>query len=456
MSEKTKKQQERIEEHYTNHVQPFVRFTGLPDASDSDTTLPKKEPTKIIRYINFSDLSGDTLDLLDSEQRNSHGMQQVLLWLLAHSGHDFTAYKKSTIASRINRRLAFYKHISYAEYASYIQHNPAETDTLFNELLIGVTRFFRDTQAFDALKIKLISLFKSKEDNETIRIWVSACSTGQEAYSIAMLVTECLEKLKMNLKVQIFATDLSASAIEYARQGLYYDNAIADISERRIRKFFVKLDDGYQVAKELRNMITFTRHDLIKDAPFTRLDLLCCRNVMIYFTAELQKKIVPILHYALNNGGLIFTGMAENISGLAELFVPMDEKWKIFERRDNEVKLDVKIAADSKQQKSGSDKNSTELQYSHIKYLQEKFADTQQQFIMATRQMHSLLVEIKLINKKNNTKTALIPNYPTPQELEQLNCNIKSLLDATTKDFLLLNKHLEDLRFEREKIFTTG
>jgi chemotaxis methyl-accepting protein methylase len=461
MSEKTKKQNERIKEHYTNQMQSFVNSAGLIiTPNSSDTTPPEKEPTKIVRYIKFSDLSGDTLDLLDSEQRNTHGMQQVLLWLLAHTGHDFTAYKKSTIASRINRRLAFHKHISHTEYADYLQHNPAETDLLFNELLIGVTRFFRDAHAFDSLKIKLISLFKSKKDKEVIRIWISGCSTGQEAYSIAILVTECLEKLKMNLKVQIFATDLSAVAIEYARQGIYYDNAIVDLSERRIRKFFIKQDDVYQVSKEIRNMITFSRHDLIKDAPFTRLDLLCCRNVMIYFTAELQKKIVPILHYALNNGGLIFTGMAENISGLAELFVPVDEKWKIFERTNHEVTQNLKTVADSKQQKASAGKTSASLQYSHIKYLQEKFADSQQQLIMVTKQMESLLVEIKLINKKPRiltpNTTLNTPNYPTPQELEQLNNNIKGLLDATAKDILLLSKQLEDLRFEREKVFTTG
>jgi hypothetical protein len=271
-----------------------------------------------------------------------------------------------------------------------------------------------------------------------------------------MLVTECIEKLKKNLKVQIFATDLSAIAIEQARKGVYYDNAVADINENRIRKFFVKQDDVYQVTKELRNMITFSRHDLIKDAPFTRLDLLCCRNVMIYFTAELQKKIVLILHYALNNGGLIFTGMAENISGLAELFAPVDEKWKIFERKDNECKPNLKIVTDSKQQKFDVENFSTPTQYNPINYLQEKFADTQQQVIMATKQMESLLVEIKLVTKTHNTKTTLIPNLPTPQELEQLNCTLKGLLDTAASDILLLNKQLEDLRLEKEKISITG
>jgi chemotaxis methyl-accepting protein methylase len=461
MSEKTKKHQERIQEYYANQAQSVVKSAGLIVASNlADITPPGKLPAKIIRYIKFSDLSEATLDLLDTEQRNTHGIQQVLLWLLAQSGHDFTSYKKSTIASRINRRLAFHKHISYTEYADYLQHNPAETDTLFNELLIGVTKFFRDAQAFEALKIKLTGLLKTKKDNEPIRIWVSGCSTGQEAYSIAMLITECLEKLKMNLKVQIFATDLSASAIEYARHGIYYDNAVADLSERRIRKFFIRQDDVYQVTKELRNMITFSRHNLIKDAPFTRLDLLCCRNVMIYFTAELQKKIVPILHYALNTGGLIFTGMAENISGLAELFVPVDEKWKIFERNCNDTPNLNPAAVVVSKQKSGITKAPAQLQYNHIKYLQEKFADTQQQLIMTIKQMQSLLVEINLINKSpqvpNINTTLNIPNYPTPQEIEQLNSNIKGLLDATAKDILLLNKQLEDLRFERKKVFTAG
>ena len=216
---------------------------------------------------------------------------------------------------------------------------------LFNELLIGVTKFFRDAHAFESLREKLFNLLRQKADSEPIRVWVAGCSTGEEAYSIAILIMEYFElsKLKKAPKVQIFATDLDMEAIEHARQGVYYENIVADVSPERLDRFFIKKDDTYLVKKELREMIVFAQHNLIKDAPFTRLDLLSCRNVMIYLTAELQKKIVPIFHYSLNNRGILFMGPAESIGGFSDMFNPIDPKWKIFERKEGSASLNKMI-----------------------------------------------------------------------------------------------------------------
>lgn len=226
-----------------------------------------------------------------------------------------------------------------------MRENPQEIDVLFNELLIGVTKFFRDAHAFESLREKLFNLLRQKADSEPIRVWVAGCSTGEEAYSIAILIMEYFElsKLKKAPKVQIFATDLDMEAIEHARQGVYYENIVADVSPERLDRFFIKKDDTYLVKKELREMIVFAQHNLIKDAPFTRLDLLSCRNVMIYLTAELQKKIVPIFHYSLNNRGILFMGPAESIGGFSDMFNPIDPKWKIFERKEGSASLNKMI-----------------------------------------------------------------------------------------------------------------
>jgi len=256
--------------------------------------------------------------------------------LRSHTGHDFGLYKKSTITRRIDRRVAYHQLPDYLTYVNFLRENPPEIDLLFNELLIGVTKFFRDAPAYQSLKDKLHHLLKNKKVDDPIRVWVAGCSTGEEAYSVAMLLIECLEDLSLKKlpKVQIFATDLDSEAIEHARSGLYHDNIVSDVSDERIKQFFVKKNDLYSVKKELREMIVFAQHNLIKDAPFTRLDLLCCRNVMIYLTSELQKKIIPVFHYSLNPQGILFMGPAETIGGFTDMFAPIDPKWKLFERKD--------------------------------------------------------------------------------------------------------------------------
>ncbi|MFI5159526.1 MAG: chemotaxis protein CheB, partial [Sphingobacteriales bacterium] len=278
--------------------------TGLIDY----VLAPEEMPLKLIQYLNHPTMIEEANDQIKSDTKEANAIQKILMMLRSHTGHDFANYKKNTITRRIDRRLAFHQLPDYGNYINYLRENPHEIDVLFNELLIGVTKFFRDSHAFDSLQQKFYHILRTKTDGEPIRVWVAGCSTGEEAYSIAMIIMEYFyaAKIKKIPKVQIFATDLDIEAIEHARSGVYHENIVADVSMERIERFFIKSDEHFIVKKDLREMIVFAQHNIIKDAPFTRLDLLSCRNVMIYLTAELQKRIIPIFHYSLNYKGMLF------------------------------------------------------------------------------------------------------------------------------------------------------
>lgn len=322
---------------------PTARYNSMPLAAIgtnlADYVLaPEEMPIRLIQYLNHPILSEEADEQTRSEIANANSIEKILMLLRSHTGHDFGLYKKSTITRRIDRRIAFHQLFDYASYVNHLRENPQEIDILFNELLIGVTKFFRDDAAFEVLKPLLLERLASKKSDDPVRVWVAGCSTGEEAYSIAMLIIECLESLsKRKLpKVQIFATDLDTEAIEVGRGGQYHDNIAAYVSPSRLERFFVKKNGCYIVKKELREMIVFAQHNLIKDAPFTRLDLLSCRNVMIYLTTELQRKIIPVFHYSLNPHGIMFMGPAETIGGFTDMFKAVEPKWKIFERKEGE------------------------------------------------------------------------------------------------------------------------
>jgi two-component system CheB/CheR fusion protein len=303
---------------------------------------PESMPAKLIQYLNHPAIKGAELESEFSPNHDNHThLQKILMLLRSHTGHDFTLYKKNTIVRRIERRIAFHQLHDYIDYINYLRENPNEILLLFNELLIGVTKFFRDLEAFDGLQARLYPLMETKKDNDAIRIWIAGCSTGEEAYSIAILLTEFLDTVKSskNIKLQIFATDLDPQAIEHARSASYFANIASEISPERLERFFIKSNEGYVVKKEIREMIVFAQHNLIKDAPFTRLDLLCCRNVLIYLTSELQKKIIPIFHYSLNPHGVLFLGPAESVGSFSDSFNSLDNKWKIFQRKEGASSL---------------------------------------------------------------------------------------------------------------------
>ncbi len=259
------------------------------------------------------------------------GLRYILMQLRTVTGNDFSLYKKSTIMRRIERRMLKNLITRTEVYVNFIQHNPAEVDALFKELLINVTSFFRDSEAFALLKQEVLPLLcADKAVDYVFRVWVAGCATGEEAYSIAMLLCELMEESGRQFKVQIYATDLDGDAIAMARTGLYSANIAQDMSAERLERFFVAEDDHYRVKKEIRQLVVFAVQNVMKDPPFTRLDLLCCRNLMIYLEQELQKRLIPMFHYALKPSGVLFLSPSESIGSHTDLFSPINRKWKLY------------------------------------------------------------------------------------------------------------------------------
>ncbi|HUW28744.1 MAG TPA: chemotaxis protein CheB, partial [Sulfuriferula sp.] len=242
------------------------------------------------------------------------GINRILMRLRSSTGHDFSLYKKSTIGRRIERRMAQHEIADTEVYARYLKEHPAEMQALFRELLINVTSFFRDPEAFDTLRNDILpQLLAGKPEGYVVRVWVPGCASGEEAYSIAILLRELMEETHREFKVQIYATDLDEEAIAVARAGSYPPNIAQDITPERLRRFFIKDDAGFHVKKEIREMVVFAIQSVIKDPPFTKLDLLSCRNLMIYLEPELQNRLIPTFHYSLKQDGVLFLSPSESV-----------------------------------------------------------------------------------------------------------------------------------------------
>ncbi len=261
-------------------------------------------------------------------------MQKILALIRSATGHDFSHYKPGAIARCIEHCLAVHQITALSDYVRYLQKNPAEIDVLFKNLLIGVTRFFRDGEAYDLLKGQALpALLSQKDPDTTVRFWVAGCSTGEEAYSLGMVLSEVMDSLKRQFNVKIFATDIDGAALDIARKGVYPENIDADVSKERLNRFFIKEPGLFKVSEPLRSRVIFSLQNVIKDPPFSRLDLVSCRNLMIYMDSVLQKKIIPLFHYTLNPGGILLLGTSESIGEHRDFFQPINSKWKIFERK---------------------------------------------------------------------------------------------------------------------------
>jgi two-component system CheB/CheR fusion protein len=272
--------------------------------------------------------------------KTEDALKKIFILLRAQTGHDFSQYKSSTILRRVERRMAVHQIERLDGYLRYLRQNPAEVEALFGDLLIGVTSFFRDPAAFAALEEQVVPrLFSGKPAGAPIRIWVPGCSTGEEAYSLAFLLQEQMESLRNTFKVQLFATDIDSRAIAAARVGLYAASIATDVPPERLARFFSQEPDGsgYRIHKAIRDMLVFSDQDVIKDPPFSKLDLISCRNLMIYMGGELQKKLIPLFHYALNPGGVLFLGTSESVGEFSNLFATLDRKAKLY-RRQEEVR----------------------------------------------------------------------------------------------------------------------
>ncbi len=301
--------------------------TGLADY----ILTPAEMPAQLIAYAN--QVFGKRPHIVP---RAEDAMKKIFNLLRIQTGHDFSHYKQNTINRRIERRMAIQNIKSMDEYVRHLEQKSAEVEVLFHDLLIGVTSFFRNPTAFEAFQKKVIqNLFTDKHLDSTIRIWVPGCSTGEEAYSIGILLQEQMEMLKQIFKVQIFATDIDKKAIEKARSGVYPTTISIDISPERLERFFTRDSEGnYRIQKSIRDMMIFSEQDIIKDPPFSRLDLLSCRNVLIYMDRELQKKLIPLFHYSLNPRGFLFLGPSETVGELESLFDTLDRKSKLYRKKD--------------------------------------------------------------------------------------------------------------------------
>ncbi|WP_397384270.1 chemotaxis protein CheB [Prosthecobacter sp.] len=317
-----------------------AKFDAMPrsviDAGLADIVATAEElPEKLIAYRrHVPQLDKSELHL---EEKVQSALEKIVILLRGHSGHDFTLYRRSTLYRRVERRMGIHQVAKISGYVRYLQENPQELGILFKELLIGVTNFFRDKTAWEQLATKALPLLlKDRPAGSILRAWVAGCSTGEEAYTLAMVFKETLKNLKCadNVSLQIYATDLDKDAIDKARQGLFPENIVADVSPSRLTRFFIKEETGYRVNKEIRSMVVFAPQNLIMDPPFTRLDLLCCRNLLIYLTPELQRKLFPLFHYSLNPGGVLFLGSAESIGNFTHLFTALALKERIFQRNE--------------------------------------------------------------------------------------------------------------------------
>jgi two-component system CheB/CheR fusion protein len=261
-------------------------------------------------------------------------LHKIFILLRAHTGVDFTDYKHPTIRRRIQRRMLLHQIDRMNQYVQFLQQHAEEVEALYQDLLINVTGFFRDPSSFQVLRKKMFPrLLKNRGRDQSLRVWVPGCSTGEEAYSIVICLLESIGDKRVEFPIQIFATDISVAAIEKARAASYPKSIEREVSAERLRRFFVKSDHGYQIKKAVREMCVFARQNAVKDPPFSKLDLISCRNVMIYLGPVLQKKLLPIFHYALKPEGLLMLGSSETIGGFSDLFALADKKEKIYSRK---------------------------------------------------------------------------------------------------------------------------
>ena len=322
------------------------KYNGMPNSAIASVNVDivtgaNELPAKLISLLKFIPAISQITVIDDTHKTN---IDKIIILLRTQTGHDFSFYKKNTLYRRIERRMIIHQIDKIANYVRFLQDNPNELDILFKEFLIGVTNFFRDAAVWELLKEKVLpDLFNELPNGYALRVWITGCSTGEEAYSLAILFKEAYEKVKhiKNLSFQIFATDIDKGAIEIARKGVFNININADVSQERLNQFFKKNETNYSANTSIREMILFAPHDVTKDPPFTKLDFILCRNLLIYMEVELQKKLMNLFFYSLNTGGYLLLGSAENINSKDMLFTTIDNKLKLYKRSNPPMKIEM-------------------------------------------------------------------------------------------------------------------
>lgn len=321
-----------------------AKFSGMPETAIAtglaDYILPADEMGEpLIKYIK-GPFSLATPPERISETALKLEMQKIFAQIRRCTGHDFSSYKRNTVQRCIERRMNIHHIQNPRNYVRYLQGHPQEIDLLFKGLLNGVTAFFRDSEVYRFLEeTEIPRLLESRPDNYTVRVWVPGCANGEEAYSLAMIFRELLDNMDRRINIQIFGTDLDALAIDKARMGVYPESIGADVGAERLRRFFVKENNNYRIRKEIREMVIFALQNVVKDPPFTKLDFISCRNLLIYLDSSIQKKLLAIFCYALNPGGILFLGNSENIGGNPDLFKAVSKKWKVFTKKKPAPKI---------------------------------------------------------------------------------------------------------------------
>lgn len=317
-----------------------AEFDEMPRNSILTGMVDEVLPVGLIpgKIMNYKDNLGTVNIPVESELRTDHqqkALQEVLTHLRVNTGHDFSNYKRPTLLRRIERRIYIRNLPDLPAYAAFLQQNPNEVKALLKDLLISVTNFFRDHRAFEKVKEEVLpAIFRDKTAENQVRIWVAGCATGEEAYSIAMLCAERTMKMVDAPKIQIFATDIDDTAIARARDALYSINDAADVSSDRLNNFFIKDGAGYRIRREIRELVMFANHNFIKDPPFSHLDLVCCRNVLIYLNHTAQTRVMETFHFALNPSGFLFLGTSESTDGAGDLYTVFNREQHIFRTRE--------------------------------------------------------------------------------------------------------------------------
>src|SRR5438105_4951188 len=312
------------------------RHSGMPDSAIAsgvvDVVVPvERIPEHLTAYLHSFDSVEKAVEKGEGAEATGRAICAILH---ERTGHDFSGYKTRTFYRRIERRMQVLQISSLDAYVEYLRENATEVDTLFRDLLIGVTNFFRDANAFEALqKLVIPRLFEDKRPSDTIRVWVPGCATGEEVYSLAIMLREQTDRGRSRAKLQLFATDIDESALGVARSARYPDTLLQGVSKERLDRFFSAEGTSYVVKKQIRDLCVFSPHSVVRDPPFSRMDLISCRNLLIYLNNELQGRVIPVFHYALKPDGFLFLGTSENLTQHADLFTAVDKKHRIFQRR---------------------------------------------------------------------------------------------------------------------------
>ncbi|MFW6368858.1 MAG: CheR family methyltransferase [Spirochaetota bacterium] len=334
-----------------------TEFDGMPRSAIStaivDYVLPPEEMAEALISYTTQTLRGTSAEsglsdhTPDTEKTGTDGMDEsdgkILGLLRQHNGHDFSYYKSSTVRRRIERRMALLEIDEIEAYVAYAQRKSEELDALFRDLLIGVVHFFGNAESFAAFeKLIVPKLFVGKRSGDPVRVWTAGCSTGEEAYSIAISLHEYMETLPENYNLQVFASDMAAQAIAVARSGIYPASTAADVRHDRLSRYFTEesftpegIPESYRINREIRDVMIFSEQNVIKDPPFSNIDLLSCRNLLIYLNSDLHEKLIPLFHYALRPAGFLFLGTSESIGDYTDLFDTLDRKAKLYQRKES-------------------------------------------------------------------------------------------------------------------------